>query len=180
MERLTKEQWLKHGLKTLAQAGFTELKADKLCKSLGVSRGSFYWHFKNLADFHSAVLAYWQQVAVASTIESIENQSDDPLQKLRLLIGVAKAGDRSLEQAIRAWAFSDSMVKQTVQQIDQQAEGYVAQLLIQSGLDGSTAALRADIFYSSYIGRLMLGKANTEPEASLLVDQLMMFLEDGV
>ena len=58
-EQLSAGDWIGQGLKALAESGFTALKADPLAKAMGVSRGSFYWHFADLAAFHAAVLKRW-------------------------------------------------------------------------------------------------------------------------
>ena len=50
-EQLSAGDWISQGLKALAESGFTALKADPLAKAMGVSRGSFYWHFADLAAF---------------------------------------------------------------------------------------------------------------------------------
>ncbi|CAN0507682.1 unnamed protein product, partial [Phaeothamnion confervicola] len=62
-DRLTARDWVNAGLKALARSGFTALKADTLSKALGVSRGSFYWHFADVGAFHAAVLQRWREVA---------------------------------------------------------------------------------------------------------------------
>ena len=55
-DQLSARDWLDQGLKALAKSGFTSLKAEPLAKAMGVSRGSFYWHFADIAAFHAAVL----------------------------------------------------------------------------------------------------------------------------
>ena len=62
-DQLSAKDWLDQGLKTLAQKGFTALEAEPLAKAMGVSRGSFYWHFADINAFHAAVLAHWREVA---------------------------------------------------------------------------------------------------------------------
>ena len=55
-DQLSAQDWLDQGLKTLADSGFTALKAEPLAKAMGVSRGSFYWHFADIGAFHAAIL----------------------------------------------------------------------------------------------------------------------------
>ena len=55
-ERLGPREWVNAGLRALSRSGFTALKAESLSKSLGVSRGSFYWHFADVGAFQAAVL----------------------------------------------------------------------------------------------------------------------------
>src|SRR5437868_14366123 len=60
---LSAKDWLDQGLKALASRGFTALKAEPLAKAMGVSRGSSYWHFADIAAFHAGILARWHGVA---------------------------------------------------------------------------------------------------------------------
>ncbi|MBV9985736.1 helix-turn-helix domain-containing protein, partial [Bradyrhizobium sp.] len=60
--QLSARDWLDLGLKVLARHGFAALKADRLAKTMGVSRGSFYWHFADIAAFHGAILKHWREV----------------------------------------------------------------------------------------------------------------------
>jgi AcrR family transcriptional regulator len=56
-DQLSAKDWLDQGLRTLAKSGFTALKAEPLAKAMGVSRGSFYWHFADIGAFHAAIEA---------------------------------------------------------------------------------------------------------------------------
>ena len=51
MDRLTKLDWIERGLSTLASDGAHALKVGPMATQLKVSRGSFYWHFRDVADF---------------------------------------------------------------------------------------------------------------------------------
>ena len=62
-DRLTRSAWLDHGLRTLARQGADALKVGPLATALNVSRGSFYWHFKDIADFRTQLLQSWQELA---------------------------------------------------------------------------------------------------------------------
>ena len=173
MDRLTKEQWLAHGLTSLANDGFTSLKADKLVKSLGVSRGSFYWHFKNLADFHAAVVARWQTTSVTAVIQMLEESGEVPPQKLTKLISIAVRSEPALERAIRAWALNDAKVKQAVQDADSQCLGYLQQLLEEIGIDEQTAAVRARLIYGGYVGQVMLGDPLSDAQQTGIIEELI-------
>lgn len=174
-ERLTKEQWLDHGLHNLADLGFTSLKADKLAKSLGVSRGSFYWHFKNLADFHSGILGRWQEVMAESVITMLESQGETAEAKLKQLLTIAMTSERTLEQAIRAWGESDAVVKQAVSDIDTLRMGYVQKLVEEMGVDEGDAAVRARIIYGSYLGELSLHDTMTDEAQARGIEVLLEF-----
>ena len=81
-DQLSAKDWLDQGLKTLTASGFTALKAEPLAKAMGVSRGSFYWHFADIGAFHAAILAHWRDVAAEQVIANLEAASGtaNPLQ----------------------------------------------------------------------------------------------------
>ena len=71
-DQLSAKDWLDQGLRTLASSGFTALKAEPLAKAMGVSRGSFYWHFADIGAFHAAILEHWREVAAEQIIADLE------------------------------------------------------------------------------------------------------------
>src|SRR3979411_3548023 len=84
-DQLSAKDWLNQGLKTLARSGFTALKAEPLAKAMGVSRGSFYWHFADIGAFHAAILKHWREVAAERIIAGLEAAADheSPLERVR-------------------------------------------------------------------------------------------------
>ncbi len=80
-DQLSAKDWLDQGLKTLTHSGFTALKAEPLAKAMGVSRGSFYWHFADIGAFHAAILKHWRDVAAEQIIANLEAASGnaDPI-----------------------------------------------------------------------------------------------------
>src|SRR5216683_2836257 len=83
-DQLSAKDWLDQGLRALARSGFTALKAEPLAKAMGVSRGSFYWHFVDIGAYHAAILKHWREVAAEQIIANLEAASgdDDPVQLL--------------------------------------------------------------------------------------------------
>jgi AcrR family transcriptional regulator len=151
-DQLSAKDWLDQGLRTLATRGFTALKAEPLAKAMGVSRGSFYWHFADIGAFHSAILKHWRKVAAEQIIANLEAASDhdDPL---RLLLRQAFGARLSLEKAVRTWATVDPAARAAVQAIDRRRLGYVERLLRRaSGLSPGTARARAQILYWAFLG----------------------------
>ena len=76
-DRLTKSDWIDHGLRTLASDGANALKVGPMAATLKVSRGSFYWHFRDIADFRSQVLRSWQERMTDQVIQDIEPTKPD-------------------------------------------------------------------------------------------------------
>ena len=53
--RLGPEDWVMAGFRALAADGPQAVRAETLARGLGATKGSFYWHFKDLAALHQAM-----------------------------------------------------------------------------------------------------------------------------
>jgi len=150
-DQLSARDWLKQGLKTLTTSGFMALKAEPLAKAMGVSRGSFYWHFADVAAFHAALLDYWREVAAERVIASLETEgrSEDAL---RRLIRTAFDARLATEAAIRGWAMHEPLARKAMDAIDRRRVSYIAGLLAKAGLPLAQARARARILYWAFVG----------------------------
>lgn len=164
MARLKKENWLDHGLQMLATDGFVALKADVLAKSLRVSRGSFYHHFTDLAAYHAELLEHWLHRTVLSVVERLEATAQPPLARLEVLIDLVAESSGGLEQAVRAWAFSDAQVRAVLTEVDRRRTAYVASLFHETGLEQPKADRAARLLYMNAVGYAFLGPSLTEDE----------------
>src|SRR5258708_14516257 len=150
-DQLSAKDWLDQGLKTLAQNGFTALKAEPLAKAMGVSRGSFYWHFADIAAFHAAILQHWREIAVEQIIAGVEAASRDS-NPLEVLLRRVFSERLAIESAVRIWASVDPAAPAAVQAIDRRRLGYVERLLAQSGLSAEVARSPAQVLYLAFPG----------------------------
>src|SRR6202795_1072462 len=97
-DQLSAKDWLDQGPRPLATRGFTALKAEPLAKAMGVSRGSFYWHFADIGAFHAAILKHWREVAAEQIIANVEAAAKDE-DPLALLLRQAFGEKLTLESA---------------------------------------------------------------------------------
>jgi AcrR family transcriptional regulator len=171
-DQLSAKDWIDQGLKALASRGFTALKAEPLAKALQVSRGSFYWHFADIAAFHAAILARWHEVAAEQIIENIEAASKDD-NPLALLLRRVFSERLTLEKAVRNWAGVDPAARAAVQAIDRRRLNYVEGLLAQSGLSADTARSRAQILYWAFLGFALSDQALPKARRQAVVDELV-------
>ena len=140
-DRLTREQWLDHGLHNLAGLGFTSLKADKLAKSLGVSRGSFYWHFKNRTEFLVALVEFWGRHSTESVIRAVNSlpESASAEEKLwELMCEVHELKHTRHELLIRSLALEYPALKPAIAAVDQKRFAIVKKLFGEMGFKGQT------------------------------------------
>jgi AcrR family transcriptional regulator len=171
-DQLSARDWLDQGLKALAASGFAALKAEPLAKAMGVSRGSFYWHFADIGAFHAAILKYWREVAAEQIIANVEAAAgtENPLP---VLLRQSFSGKLALEKAVRSWAAFDSAARDAVQAIDRRRLDYVESLLRNAGLPRETAQARAQILYWAFLGSALADKPLPKPRQHAVLDELL-------
>ncbi|MGF6311826.1 AcrR family transcriptional regulator [Bradyrhizobium sp. i1.8.4] len=171
-EPLSAKDWLDQGLKTLARRGYTALKAEPLAKAMGVSRGSFYWHFADIGAYRSAILNHWRDVAAEQVIAELETipKGDEAL---ALLLRGAFSARLALERAVRSWATADAAARAAVLEVDQRRIGYIETLLRQAGFGDDVARGRAQIFYWAFVGYALSEQALPKPRQQAAIDELL-------
>jgi AcrR family transcriptional regulator len=168
-DRLTSLDWVNAGLKALAKSGFTALKADTLSKALGVSRGSFYWHFADVGAFHAAVLQRWHEFAYENVVREVEGA---PENRLATLLDRAFRADVRLEMAVRSWATAEARAKTMVEAVDSRRLKYIRELLTEAGLTSNQASARARILYWTYLGQGLSAHKPDPAEWRRILDEL--------
>lgn len=155
---LTREDWILAAFRALTKGGPQMLKAESLARDLAVSKGSFYWHFKNVDDLKQAMIAHWRQVATAGIIAEITRTGQAPRAALSRLLALsvvprdAPFGGPATEAAIRDWARFEAFVAEAVTEVDRQRVQFVTGLMAQYGLPASEAAQKARLLYGALIG----------------------------
>ncbi len=170
-DQLSAKDWLDLGLKRLAESGFTALKAEPLAKALGVSRGSFYWHFADIGAFHAAILAYWRELAAEQVIAEVE--AEDHEHPLVPLLRRAFSGRLALEKAVRSWAASDPAAREAVQAIDRRRVDYIETQLRAAGVAGEAVPARAQILYWAFVGYAVSDKYLPKARREAVIDELV-------
>jgi AcrR family transcriptional regulator len=152
----TRNDWLDDGLLLLALGGSPALRIEALSRRLGMTKGSFYHHFLDLADYRRALLAHYEESCTRRQITAnAQLVAAEPLERLARLADAALAEEeahRGLEVAVRAWAAQDDDARQTVERVDALRLGYLEQLTVAALDDPSAAAEVARTLYYLLIG----------------------------
>lgn len=174
MARLSKNDWIEYGLLILKKDGFTSLKADVLAKGLRVSRGSFYWHFKDVSAFHHDVFAFWemQSVQLAESL-SIE---EDPRHSLRTLVTAACRSDHRIERSMRAWGQSEKLVGERIDRLDAFRIDALTRVLSKMNLDQAETIRRAKSLYASAVGLSQIAPKHIQLSAEDIDALVELFL----
>jgi AcrR family transcriptional regulator len=179
---LLPEHWIAAATEVLVDEGIDHVKVDLLATKLNVTRGSFYWHFRDRQDLLRRVLQSWSEATTRQLTKRLETaHTDDPLQQLRDVIslpfrGRAAARAARIELAIRAWARRDAMARQAVDDGDAARLAYHEQIFRALGFDDHEAAMRAFVLYSYEVAESMLsrqGTASQKQQRSTFIERLV-------
>lgn len=121
----TRSDWIQTGLAAVADNGPDGLRIDRLCRRLGVSKGSFHHHFRGAGDFKQALLAAYEALVVEALNKAIEQTAaENPKAALASLTAAITSPNSfyrpDLEVAMRAWAFADPEVRTVQERVDNQ------------------------------------------------------------
>ncbi|MCZ6829889.1 MAG: TetR/AcrR family transcriptional regulator [Gammaproteobacteria bacterium] len=174
---LSREDWLRVALDVLNERGVDSVKVLPLSKALGVTRGSFYWHFKNREDLLQQMLEYWEWELTDTVIEHARMLDASAEDKLRDVVTnvLFQSMDR-YDTAVRAWSLFDGSALKTMKRVERKRLRLLAELLNQIGLDQDAAQLRAQFLYGYLMSGIAVAGRPTQAEKAGAVDQCMEFI----
>jgi len=159
--KLRRNDWLQGALEICAQ-GVDQVKVAPLAKRLGVTTGSFYWHFKNRQELLFELLAYWEQEMTESAIHAARNFTGDPVERIYLLMDTVVINDLAkYDLPIWHWAQSDSEASRVFKRAMDKRFKFAAWMFEQAGFSKEQARMR---------GRMMV--VYLMGEATLVADKL--------
>ncbi len=158
-DTLSRDDWITIGLEVLATDGIDAVRITRLAEALGITRGSFYWHFKDQADLLAALIEHWQDQNTAALINAVD-------QELDLTLGIFalfdvwldfQRFDPRLDSAMREWARTSEEVRCSVEAADRQRMAAIARLFERAGVEPTEAFIRARVVYFTQVGYYALG-----------------------
>lgn len=159
-QRLGPEDWCDAALDALAAGGVEALVVERLAEALGVSKGSFYWHFANREALLEAAVLRWERVRTEEIIAALGSISD-PADRLRQLFRRAFGKPRMgrIEAAL-VLSRDHPAIAPVLRRVTKRRVRFLADAFLELGLDARTAAQRARITYGAYIGLFVVRFAN--------------------
>ncbi len=151
--RLEARDWVRAGLTQLADQGISGVKVEALAKRMGITKGSFYWHFKDREALLVAMLADWRRRATVDIINRLNHSEGVPAERLRKLLRLPVTGKSAswgadVELAIRLWGRHDPNARATLAEVDEIRIKHLCRLLEEVGIAPDQALPRAILAYS--------------------------------
>lgn len=170
--RLSRRNWLDTALELLHNDGINSVTVEALAKQLGITRGSFYHHFKDRKDLSNEMLEYWKRKWTVEIRDTVAALGLDGMQSLVALGNLIKHREAAgYDVAVRAWAVHDEHAKEVVREADKTRLDFIRSQFNRIGFEGLDLENRS---------RLFLYYAMTEPaffdppdeETALLLNQV--------
>ena len=155
--RLSRDEWLARALEVIGKKGASELAVESLAQKLGVTKGSFYWHFKNRDNFFRQLIEYWDVNFTQTVIAEISGQGGPAEERLLELMRLVqtKRLDR-FEMPVRAWAQQNPTLAPLVRRVDRHRISFVRSLFLEMGFDEDEAEMRPRVFLTYMITQRFL------------------------
>ncbi|WP_397578137.1 TetR/AcrR family transcriptional regulator [Sphingorhabdus sp.] len=158
--------WIAAAREMLIEGGISAVQISPLAGRLGVTRGGFYWRFKNRQDLLDQLLLDWESSNARHFLNRLA-EAGTPRERMDRLIDLwmeERQFDPRLEATIRQWALIDEPVRKRVRIVDLGRISAIAGILLQAGFDAIQAEARARLTYFHQIGYYTLDLGESAQE----------------
>jgi AcrR family transcriptional regulator len=163
---LSVTDWLRTAEDLLAENSMDRFDIAGVCKRLGVTKGSFYWHFEGRDDLLAAVLDGWRRTMTLD-VDARASQIGPSLHSaLRYVLGLIRrprpGRSGAIERSIRDWARIDDRARTAVIEVDQTRLAFFQALFRQRYSSEKEVSIRAYAAYAMMMGDSVL-KETVDP-----------------
>lgn len=151
--RTSKQDWIDAGIRLLREEGEHALTIERLCKTLFMTKGSFYHHFGDLQTYQMALLEWWESELTSKPID-LANQETNLKKRAQKLGETVRKLDHRLDLSIRVWGLRDNNIKAFIHRVDQCRLQALETLHQAAGVE--QAAVLAHLEYVTFIGARLL------------------------
>jgi AcrR family transcriptional regulator len=176
-DRLEPADWIAEALLVLAERGIDAVRIEPLATRLKVTRGSFYWHFRDRDALLTAMVDTWEAQETDGVIARIKALGGTPRFRLDRLLDYCVTEDWRLEAELRVWALRDPVIAARVAAVDLRRTDYLATLFYRINGSETDAPLLAAHLYAWWVGQFQVGSVvpdiDRRAAASHFLDRLL-------
>jgi len=151
-DKQSKKSWLDAALQALASGGIDQVRVESLAKKLGVTKGSFYWHFKDREQFLDELLNFWAEQSTQVVIANPNYPTDSKARVRAVAADIVRHDLGKLDPHIRSWTQYDKRRARVVAKIDKVRFEFLRDLFLAAGFSIIGSDLRAQSLYRYVLG----------------------------
>jgi AcrR family transcriptional regulator len=161
--RHTADDWVVVGFDILAEQGIAGIKIHRMAERLQVTKGSFYWHFRDLDDFLDALARRWAEEMGTRYLATAGGPGELPLARMRNRLRVFLSRPvRMLDREMRHWARNDERAREALERTDRQIFEQMGRDLRDLGFGDAEAQWRASVLFYASVGYATVDHPFTE------------------
>ena len=161
--RLSADNWALAALDVIAEQGLAAVAVEPIARRLGVTKGSFYWHFPSREALLVAALERWEKTEQETVFGQMEAVSDPRVRLRELFQLVAHEPKTHVIYSELLKALDHPVVKPVLGRVSLRRMEYLAASFRQAGLPRQDAQNRARLAYAAYVGFLQLSLQLGQP-----------------
>ena len=174
--RLSRQDWIDAAFEALESGGVPAVAVEPLAARLGVTKGSFYWHFKDRSELLAAALEQWERETTEWLIQRL-TAIEDPRERLETWGRRVLGRDKALLTALHA-AADNPVVAPVLHRVTERRIKYLADVLRDGGISPALARRRARLLYAADLGLYQITRAvpdekPTDAEVRRMADELV-------
>jgi AcrR family transcriptional regulator len=176
---LTRLDWIEAAHAALVEDGIEGVRIDRLCRVLGVTKGSFYHHFDGREALLAAVADDWARERPRAVMDAARDLAADPFERLVHFIELTDALDLGRHhQAMRTWGAVDPRAAAAVREVDRVVLLFVEQALCEVGVPKQDAGALARVLLATAVGLQSLGDVVPAAEHAGLAHWLVRLVRE--
>jgi len=154
--RLCADDWEQAALDLIATQGVSAVAVEPLARQLGVTKGSFYWHFPTREALLKAALERWEKQDIDALLNQVEPIADPRVRLCELFRRTGREAKSHVIYSALLRALDHPIVQPMMARVSQRRLDFLTRAYRQVGMNRSVAAHRARLAYAAYVGFLQL------------------------
>ena len=146
---LSREKWLELAMEAMTHECHSKFSLDSLIKAMPVSKGSFYWHFKNRSEFLEALVGYWGRHDTDNVIGALQGLPESaPAETMlwEMMCEIYEFRRTRHELLVRSLALEFPKLKSVIDEVDRKRLNQVSQIFAGMGFEGDELEMRTRLF----------------------------------
>lgn len=161
---LSASDWEQAALELIAEKGVAALAVEPLARRLGITKGSFYWHFASRDELLVQALGRWERRDIEHLKRSLNSGEPAGDRLTDFILRTSRQNTSHQIHAALCAASDHPRVKPVIERITLRRLEYLAKAFRELGLDAEAARHRARLTYTSYVGYIQLQTRGMAPE----------------
>ena len=154
-ESLTRDDWISAAWDMLGENGLDGVRVEPLARRLGVTKGSFYWHFKDRQQLMEALLDRWFSIWDDQMLPDMEEAANPADRIWALFESVLGRLTRGQTVSLRMMSHSDADVARRIDERDAQRLSFPTSQLVEIGFAPDEARVRGQVYQTIMTGEYL-------------------------